>query len=155
MSILEEKFGADAYPHRIRMADLPQGAALIPNPVNRVPGFSLRHHHFVPGFPNMAHPMVEWVLETFYHEWFQEEADIEITLLTEDAPESRLIPILETVLAAHPQVRIASLPNTSQRQQVELGVKGRRAWVEPAAEMLMTVLGSEGIHFSRIQACSE
>jgi molybdopterin-biosynthesis enzyme MoeA-like protein len=23
-------------------------------------------HYFVPGFPQMAHPMIEWALDTFY-----------------------------------------------------------------------------------------
>src|SRR5699024_8898456 len=48
--------------NRISMVEWPVGASVIPNPVNQVPGFSLGHHHFVPGFPNMAWPMVEWVL---------------------------------------------------------------------------------------------
>ncbi|HNF88502.1 MAG TPA: competence/damage-inducible protein A, partial [Thiobacillaceae bacterium] len=47
---------------RLRMGELPEGAALIPNPYNRIPGFSLGRHHFVPGFPVMAWPMIEWVL---------------------------------------------------------------------------------------------
>jgi molybdopterin-biosynthesis enzyme MoeA-like protein len=51
------------------MADFPQGVALIPNPVNRVPGFSLGHHHFFPGFPDMAWPMLDWVLATHYPDW--------------------------------------------------------------------------------------
>ena len=57
--ILEEKFGAAAYPHRIHLTEFPEGASLIPNPVNRMAGFSLLQHHFVPGFPNMAHPMID------------------------------------------------------------------------------------------------
>ena len=64
--ILEEKFGADAYPHRIHLTELPEGASLIPNPVNRMAGFSLLQHHFVPGFPDMAHPMIRWVMEHEY-----------------------------------------------------------------------------------------
>ena len=48
---IEAQFGPEAYPRRILMADLPAGSTIIPNPVNRVPGFSLRHHHFLPGFP--------------------------------------------------------------------------------------------------------
>ena len=55
---IEAQYGESAYPKRVLMADFPQGAALIPNPVNRVAGFSLHQHYFVPGFPEMAHPMV-------------------------------------------------------------------------------------------------
>ena len=63
---IEARFGAEAYPRRILMADLPQGSRIIPNPFNRIPGFSLNHHHFLPGFPQMAWPMMDWVLDTLY-----------------------------------------------------------------------------------------
>src|SRR5699024_4043606 len=53
-------------PMRLRMIEFPDGAEIIPNPINRIPGFSFRTHHFVPGFPNMAWPMVEWVLDNHY-----------------------------------------------------------------------------------------
>ncbi len=55
-----EKFGDEAYPHRIHMADLPPGSDLLFNPVNNMSGFSLDNRYFfVPGFPSMAHPMLE------------------------------------------------------------------------------------------------
>ena len=67
---IEAQFGLEAYPKRVIMADFPAGAGLIPNPVNRISGFSVglpnqkHRHYFVPGFPAMAHPMMEWVLDT-------------------------------------------------------------------------------------------
>ena len=67
--IIRERLGERAYPHPIRMADLPEGAKLIENPVNRMPGFQLENRYFfVPGFPQMAHPMIESVLDRFYPE---------------------------------------------------------------------------------------
>ncbi|RUM45696.1 MAG: competence/damage-inducible protein A [Hydrogenimonas sp.] len=60
-----KQFGDDAYPHRIHMAELPQGADLLDNPVNNVPGFSINNRFFfVPGFPQMAHPMIQQALTT-------------------------------------------------------------------------------------------
>ncbi|WP_457592491.1 competence/damage-inducible protein A [Hydrogenimonas sp.] len=60
-----EQFGEEAYPHRIHMAELPEGADLLDNPVNNVPGFSLQgRFFFVPGFPKMAHPMVRQALDS-------------------------------------------------------------------------------------------
>jgi len=57
------QFGDDAYPHRILMAELPENAGLLDNPVNNVPGFSLEDRFFfVPGFPEMAHPMIKQAL---------------------------------------------------------------------------------------------
>lgn len=64
--LIEQQFGADAYPQRIRMADLPDDAQLIPNPINQVAGFSLDDHHFFPGFPLMTQPMMAWVLDQHY-----------------------------------------------------------------------------------------
>jgi len=59
-----DQFGDDAYPHRIHMAELPEGADLLDNPVNNVPGFSLQERFFfTPGFPQMAHPMVRQALD--------------------------------------------------------------------------------------------
>src|SRR4051812_25858204 len=52
--------------HRLKMAEFAEGAALIPNPYNNIAGFSLRKHYFVPGFPVMAWPMLEWVLDNHY-----------------------------------------------------------------------------------------
>jgi molybdopterin-biosynthesis enzyme MoeA-like protein len=60
---IEAKFGAEAYPHRVLMAEFPAGSRIIPNPFNRVAAFAIRNHHFFPGFPQMAWPMLDWVLD--------------------------------------------------------------------------------------------
>lgn len=65
--IILDRLGERAYPHPIRMADLPKGAELIDNPINRMPGFQLEgRFFFVPGFPQMAHPMIDEVLDRLY-----------------------------------------------------------------------------------------
>src|SRR4030095_6382597 len=63
---IEARFGKDAYPYRVLMADFPQGSSIIPNPVNRIASFSIRGHHFFPGFRQRARPMLDWVLATRY-----------------------------------------------------------------------------------------
>jgi molybdopterin-biosynthesis enzyme MoeA-like protein len=63
---IEARFGKDAYPKRILMAEFPLGAATVPNPYNRISGFTWKQHYFLPGFPEMAWPMMEWVLDTLY-----------------------------------------------------------------------------------------
>ena len=67
------RFGAEITPERLEMGIFPEGVQVIPNPVNRIPGFSLREHHFVPGFPQMAWPMVEWVLDNRYRALFDRD----------------------------------------------------------------------------------
>jgi molybdopterin-biosynthesis enzyme MoeA-like protein len=52
--------------HRLNMGVFPEGAAIIPNPFNKIPGFTVGTVHFVPGFPVMAWPMIEWVLDQHY-----------------------------------------------------------------------------------------
>lgn len=61
--IIEDKLKEAAYPHPIKMAELPQGSNLLDNPINKMPAFSLdERFYFMPGFPQMSHPMVEEIL---------------------------------------------------------------------------------------------
>src|SRR6478672_232959 len=67
---IRARFGAEITPKRLMMGEFPLGSEIIPNPYNRIPGFSMRDHHFVPGFPQMAWPMMAWVLDTRYRALF-------------------------------------------------------------------------------------
>ena len=98
-ALLLEKFGDEVYPHRIKMAELAKTAELIPNPINQVPGFKLANHHFVPGFPNMAWPMIEWVLDTHYPHLVNENPNIEWRWDVMGVPESKLVNMMDTILA--------------------------------------------------------
>jgi molybdopterin-biosynthesis enzyme MoeA-like protein len=129
---------------RLKMAEFPQGATLIPNPYNRIPGFTAaRHpgapHHFVPGFPVMAWPMIAWVLDTYYADLFHREARAERALLVYGQAEAVLTPLMERLEAAYPGVRVFSLPSVGdaqKRRHIELGVKGNPEQVAAAfAEM--------------------
>ena len=62
--IIVETLGERAYPYSVRMAELPEGATLLENPVNKMPAFALdERYYFMPGFPEMSHPMVTNILE--------------------------------------------------------------------------------------------
>ncbi len=62
-----ERFGEQAYPHRINMALLPKKSKLLHNPINNMSGFYLDDRYFfMPGFPEMSHPMTLEALELFY-----------------------------------------------------------------------------------------
>ena len=66
-TIIVDRIGKRAFPHPVKMADLPPGAKLVYNPVNKMPGFQLDDKYFfVPGFPEMAHPMIVNILDEFY-----------------------------------------------------------------------------------------
>jgi molybdopterin-biosynthesis enzyme MoeA-like protein len=126
------QYGDAAYPKRVLMADFPKGADLIPNPVNRVAGFSINAHYFVPGFPDMGHPMVEWVLDTYYKDLFHTQDYIESSIIVTEAGESDLIDFMNTMLANYPALKLFSLPKTNARRTTELGMKGESTLVEKA-----------------------
>ncbi len=115
-------------PERLSMGEFPLGATLIPNPYNRIPGFSLKQHHFVPGFPVMAWPMIESVLDTHYRALFGTDVEVERGMLVRGLNEGTLTPLLNSVEQAFPDVRVYSLPRIDPAQrfryEIDLGVKG-------------------------------
>jgi molybdopterin-biosynthesis enzyme MoeA-like protein len=120
---------------RLKLAEFPLGAALIPNPYNRIPGFTVASHHFVPGFPVMAWPMIAWVLDTHYRALFHREARLERALLVYGQAEAVLTPLMERLEAAWPRVNVFSLPSVGDdktRRHIELGVKGDPVEVDAA-----------------------
>lgn len=131
---IEAQYGESAYPKRVLMADFPLGAELIPNPVNRVAGFSINQHYFVPGFPQMAHPMVEWVLDTHYRHLFHQQDYAEASILVMDAGESQLIDMMNQIVKKYPELKLFSLPKLDNRRTTEVGVKGPSALAETALE---------------------
>ena len=146
--ILEEQFGELAYPHRIRMVDFPQGSELIPNPVNRIPGFSFGSHHFVPGFPLMAHPMIQWVLDTKYPAVDGDAMEVEQRRIIENTPESELIPIMESLLEKHQGLRISCLPSTKPGiREIDLGLRGMQPVINMAGIELEQWLSDQSVSY--------
>jgi molybdopterin-biosynthesis enzyme MoeA-like protein len=148
---IRARFGGEATPQRLRMGEFPLGSAVIPNPVNRVPGFSFAEHHFLPGFPQMAWPMVEWVLDTRYRHLYERDRWGEDSILVFEAGESQLIGAMEAVGAGYPGVKVFSLPsmgNDGSRRHVELGVRGDPAQVPDAAAALREAVRAAGFRFS-------
>ncbi|NQT91962.1 MAG: competence/damage-inducible protein A [Lentisphaerae bacterium] len=122
LRILENRFGKATTPGRIRMIEFPKGAELIPNPVNQVPGFQLREGFFLPGFPEMAEPMMKWVLETLYAKGDERTS---ASLRLPGAREADLVPIMEEFIADHPTLSFSSLPRfTDTGTEVILGMSG-------------------------------
>ena len=148
---IRARFGADTTPQRLQMGEFPVGASIIPNPLNRIPGFSLQDHHFVPGFPQMAWPMVEWVLDTRYRDLFDSARWDEASLLVYQAGESQLIPAMEAVGRDYPGVKVFSLPSMGadgSRIHVELGVRGDPGQVQDAIEALKRLVRAAGFPFT-------
>jgi molybdopterin-biosynthesis enzyme MoeA-like protein len=135
--------------HRLHMGEFPAGARLIPNPYNKIPGFSCRGQgggsvHFVPGFPVMAWPMIEWVLQAYCADAFNGVPQVEHSVIVYRGMEAALTPLMESIEAAHPGIKVFSLPSVDHPEHglhIELGVKGAEPLVPPAWAALL-----QGLH---------
>lgn len=141
--------------HRLKMAEFPLGADIIPNPFNKIPGFSITGsgggaHYFVPGFPVMAWPMIELVLDTHYQHLFHKTAWFEQSVLVYDIAESTLTPLMEQIEAAFPNAKVFSLPSVGDaknRRHIELGVKGQPQDASAGFARMLDALNSMGAEY--------
>jgi len=145
VALLQARFGDEAYPNRVLMADLPEGSSLIPNPVNGVPGFTCERHFCVPGFPAMAEPMTRWAIERYLAGLAPPERPVERALRLYGVPESRLVPLLTELEQRYPHLRVSSLPGTRDgAPRVELCVRGIPSGVDIAFADLQRALVEGG-----------
>lgn len=132
-----ETLESPGHTQRAQMADFAEGAALVPNPFNNIAGFALHEHYFLPGFPQMAHPMAEWVLDTHYAHRFHQTERREQAALIEGLPESAIAPLMADIEARWPGIKTFSLPSVRheaartdpahRRYRLEFGLKAEGA----------------------------
>jgi molybdopterin-biosynthesis enzyme MoeA-like protein len=133
------EMGQPVTPARLELGTYPQGSRIIPNPFNRIPGFSYGDHHFLPGFPQMAWPMAEWVLDTHYADDFRHGVEMEAAILVWEGLEGNMLDLMRQTEADFPGIVVFSLPSfgsETMRRHVELGVRGAPAAVDRAIEVL-------------------
>jgi molybdopterin-biosynthesis enzyme MoeA-like protein len=126
--------------HRFKMGEFPLRSHIIPNPYNQIPGFRIREHHFLPGFPVMAAPMMAWCLDTHYKDLFHQENWAEQSFIVPKGVESVLTPLMERIEADFPGVKVFSLPSVGDaskggvfaQRHIELGIKGNANLLESA-----------------------
>jgi len=141
-----DRFGDEAYPHRIHMADIPAGAELIFNPVNNMSAFSLKSKlFFVPGFPSMAHPMLESIISEKFN---QSEKKFRYTLIA-DTSENTLISLMNQL---PDEVELSSLPMfMDSKPLVELSLSGYdKTLLEKYFHMFETELSLKKIDFKKV-----
>lgn len=128
--------GLPVTPGRLQMGEFPEGAMIIPNPVNRIPGFSIRRHHFVPGFPEMAWPMLEWLLDNHYRDLFHSQDEAERSMIVRGLAEATLTPLMLEIERDYSGLKVFSLPILNLERpddyKIELGVKGPAAAIDTA-----------------------
>jgi molybdopterin-biosynthesis enzyme MoeA-like protein len=159
--------------HRLNMGVFPAGAQIIPNPYNKIPGFYVlggaqfsagppqgklapsggSDPHavgerggvfFVPGFPVMAWPMVEWVLDNAYAHLHRKQAYVEKSVIVFGAMEAALTPLMLRLETDFSGIKVFSLPSVDHPQygrHIELGVKGAPADVDLAYPVML-----DGLH---------
>jgi molybdopterin-biosynthesis enzyme MoeA-like protein len=133
--LIIERLGDRAYPHPINMAKLPQGAKLLPNVVNKMPGFSLDDRFFfMPGFPEMSHPMVEYVINRYFKDKGQKEYRYTLTAhcrenefieLMSQAPEGVEVSSLPKIYSdgSRATISVASLDKQKAKDEFEKYIK--------------------------------
>ncbi len=166
--------------HRLNMGVFPAGAEIIPNPYNKIAGFTCWSTgeragvqpkrragppqaasapsggsdphamgergglHFVPGFPVMAWPMMEWVLDTHYAHLHQSKAWVEKSVVVFGAMEATLTPLMEQIERDYVGAKVFSLPSVDHPvhgRHIELGVKGDPGLIDKAYPALLLGLG--------------
>jgi molybdopterin-biosynthesis enzyme MoeA-like protein len=129
--------------HRLNMGVFPAGAEIIRNPYNKIPGFRVGEVHFVPGFPVMAWPMIESVLDERYAHLFA-AGITEKSVIVFGTMEATLTPLMESIERQFAGIKVFSLPSVDHPEfgrHIELGVKGRPEQIEAAYTLLL-----DGLH---------
>ena len=147
---IRARFGDDVNDVRLLLGTFPRGVNIVPNPFNRIAGFSVHDHYFLPGFPQMAHPMAEWALDTFYAQYFNRQPMVDKAFLLTGpmAYESALLDLMERIVSDYPALRLFSLPSVGddgQRRHLELGIEGDVALVDQAMEEIRQEVEKRGI----------
>ena len=144
--ILEKHYGEHPSIHRLKMVEFPEGSRIIPNPFNQVPGFSIANGYFLPGFPEMAEPMMGWIIDTYYHPGPERVAR---ALVLPDGREAELAELMDEFIAAHPSLSFSSLPrNVEGGWDLVLGIAGAPPAVEEGMRFLTEKLQAAGQLFS-------
>lgn len=151
-AMIRQEFGAEVTPGRLRMADLPEDCLLIPNTCNRIPGFTLYDHHFFPGFPVMAWPMLGWVLDRYYPARATRQEERSVRVLS--ARESDLIQLMEVLSRCHPDAKLFSLPHMAEVNSIEIGFRGEQGAVDAALADLIAALTRRTLYFESLNSAA-
>lgn len=117
---LERYYGDRISESRLLMAQVPQGAELIPNPVSAAPGFHVARMAAFPGIPQLLHVMIDWVKPLV-----SGVRKSRVTLYS-GAPESSYAGIMREAMEAFPDVRVGSYPMLEGEYRVRVVFRSDR-----------------------------
>jgi len=149
VAAMQAKPNFELTPNRLKMAEFPVGSTIIPNPYNQIAAFSCGDHHFLPGFPEMAWPMMQWVLEKKYSHLFNQVAFAEEIIVIEEAGESHLIDAMNRIVSGFPTTKLSSLPqHVPNGRIIELSIRGDPAAVPVAMQQMKDEVHNLGFRFT-------
>ena len=130
--ILSGFYGDRATPRRLTMAELPENATLICNPLTGAPGFSVENVFVLPGIPELVEAMFPEIAARIEHGTIFERD------LTVAIGESDFADIMDQAIALFPDVDLGSYPSMHSKQwRCTLVIKGYQSEsVTRAAEWL-------------------
>ncbi len=148
VAAMQAKPGFELTPNRLRMAEFPVGSTIIPNPYNQIAAFSVGDHHFLPGFPEMAWPMMQWVLDSKYSQLFNQVPFAEEIIVIHEAGESNLIDAMNRIVEQFPTTKLSSLPqHLPNGRIIELSIRGDPAAVPAAMQQMKDEVHHLGFRF--------
>ncbi len=145
--IIKSNVDTSKYPHALDMALLPKDSTLLENPVNKMPAFYLdKRYFFMPGFPEMSHPMVEYILENI----IKDDSPLYRFSLNALCRESELIDTMKKVPSS---IEFSSLPKLkSDGWQTVISVASKnRMLSEEALKLFTNELDNKNIYYSMIE----
>lgn len=145
-----DDMGTPENQRRLAMGLFPQGAEIVPNHYNKIPGFYIHNHTFAPGFPEMAWPMFEWTLDTRYEHLHNTQIQEVMSVIIRAFPESRITPALEFIESTWPSIETFSLPTLEKGNApayLDVGVRGNGPALKEAYDYLRGQLLRVGAHF--------
>jgi molybdenum cofactor synthesis domain-containing protein len=143
--MLERMKPEDLNAARRRMARVPRGGELVPNPVSKVPGFRIGNVIVMAGVPMIMQAMLDGVASSL-------QTGVRLTMqsVEADVPEGAYAAGLSDVAVAHPALSIGSYPSyVDGRFKNQIVVRGRdpdevSAAVDEVNVMLAAVRATRG-----------
>ncbi|MEK0084173.1 competence/damage-inducible protein A [Benzoatithermus flavus] len=121
---------------RLKMADMPEGAELIDNPVSVAPGFRIENVYVLPGVPSILQAMFAGLKPRL-----EGGAPVRSRTVTVLCPEGEIAKPLGEIQSRHPSIEIGSYPFMQQgRFGTSLVFRGTdETAIRAAAEELLTL----------------
>jgi molybdenum cofactor synthesis domain-containing protein len=119
-AVLEAYYGSRMDENRMRMAMVPDGALLIPNPVSAAPGFFVARMAVFPGIPRLLREMFEWL-----RPYLEGKRVARVTLFSQ-SPESSYAGIMRDTMERFPGMSIGSYPILEGEYRVRIVFRSER-----------------------------